>query len=192
MYDSWVGAFNRGDKDYQAGAMFVDGYVVAPASFFSFALSGDSTLSNKFIIINNGKGQIIDYATATAEKPQDSDEYTDVYFMSLGKVLRQYVKTVGEIDMHNAVSATICFNEALTPVALSNDTKATMALGKSVNQQFSLTLDETKELFPDACIEDSALSCESLYVNGVNYVPTTLSVDGVEYSVLAAVPNTQE
>lgn len=186
MYDSWVGAFNRGDKNYQIGAMFVNGYTIAQASFFSFALSGDSTLNNKFIIINNGKGQIIDYTTATTEKPQNSDEYVDVYFMQLGKVFRQYVKTVGEIDIHNAVSATITFNESLTPAALSNDTKVTIALGKSVNSQFSLTLDETKEVFPDAYIQDSALSCESLYVNGVNYVPTTLSVDGVEYSVLAA------
>lgn len=185
IYDSFVGAFNRGDKNYQTGAMFVNGNTIVPASFFSFVLSGDSTLNNKFIIINNGKVQIIDYTTATTEKPQNSDEYVDVYFLHLGKVIRQYVKTVGEIDIHNAVNATITFNETLTPLALSNDTAVTLTLGKSVNSQFSLTLDETKDVFPDGYIQDSVLSCESLYVNGVNYVPTTLTIDGVEYSVLA-------
>lgn len=35
----------------------------------------------------------------------------------------------------------------------------------------------------------SSLSVDTITINGVGYTPTTLSVDGVEYVVLAATPN---
>ncbi len=185
IYQSFVNAFEKQDDSYSKESLYFSRF----SSCFFLELSGDVQLSNIFIAVNNGKIEILDLNTAGYTKPTNLDGYSDFYWFTFGSIKHIWAKTIDKLTITTPISAAVCIGEGLTPIALSDQTDVTLTFGKPVSQQFSLILDETPQVFADGEIQDKDINCETISINGVNYAPTTLSVDGVAYSVLAAMPN---